>query len=294
MRFQRKKVAVALAYALGVGGVVAIATGPAYGQPAPAPAPAPGQPEYKEKISVTGTHIPTIAGETALPVQVITAQEIAAQGIQSATALIERLQTNSTTGSITLSSTEGNTGAGQSSASLRGLGAQRTLVLLNGRRLAISGFNGGSVDINMIPLSAVARVEVLTDGASAIYGSDAIAGVINFIMRSDYKGLEASAYYGDSDKGGGWVQRYTGTAGFGDLATQKFNIFGTVDYSKSGGLRAAQRSFASSAFRPDIPPGIDKTSGNSVPANVTTPVGTRNPTNPVCARPFSFPTPGQS
>src|SRR5215467_6311244 len=284
MRFQRRKVAVALAYALGVGGVMAVATGPAHGQPAPAPAP--GQPEYKEKISVTGTHIPTIAGETALPVQVITAQEIAAQGIQSATALIERLQTNSTTGSITLASTEGNTGAGQSSASLRGLGAQRTLVLLNGRRLAISGFNGGSVDINMIPLSAVARVEVLTDGASAIYGSDAIAGVINFIMRSDYKGLEASAYYGDSDKGGGWVQRYTGTAGFGDLATQKFNIFGTVDYSKYGGLKATNRSFSRSAFRPDIPPGLDKTSGNSVPANVSTPVGSRNPGNPECQPPF--------
>src|SRR5215470_16147582 len=108
MRFQRKKVAVALACALGAGGVIAVATGPALAQPAPAPAP--GQPEYREKISVTGTHIPTIQGETALPVQVITAQEIAAQGIQSAAVLVERLQTNSTTGSITLASTEGNTG----------------------------------------------------------------------------------------------------------------------------------------------------------------------------------------
>jgi iron complex outermembrane recepter protein len=281
MRFQRKKLAVALAYALGAGGAVTVLSGPVFAQPAPAPTT-----QYKEKISVTGTHIPTISGETALPVQVITADQIAREGIQSAAALVERLSVNSTTGAITLASTEGNTGAGQSSASLRGLGAQRTLVLLNGRRLAVSGFNGGSVDINSIPLSGIERVEVLTDGASAIYGSDAIAGVINFIMRSVYQGAEASAYYGDSTHGGGWVQRYSGTAGYGDLVTQKFNVFATVDYSEFGGLKAAQRSFSASAYRPDL--GLDKTSGRSIPANVGTPSGSRNPFAPQCAPPFSF------
>ena len=143
MRFQRRKLVTALAYALGAGTVVTVSTGPASGQQAAA-----GTPEYKERISVTGTHIPTIQGETALPVQVITADEIQREGIQSVAALVERLAANSSTGGITMAGTTGNTGAGLSAASLRGLGSQRTLVLINGRRLAVSGFsNGGAVDI---------------------------------------------------------------------------------------------------------------------------------------------------
>src|SRR5438552_3321538 len=88
---------------------------------------------------------------------------------------------------------------------------------------------GGAATLNAIPLSAIERVEILTDGASAIYGTDAIAGVINFILRQDFTGIDAYAFYGDSEKGGGQEQRYNVTAGWGDLGKDKFNIFGTFD-----------------------------------------------------------------
>lgn len=280
MRFPRKKIAVALAYALGAGSVVGVSTGPFAQTTGTA---------FTEKVEVTGSHIPTIQGETALPVQVITQEDIQRQGLQTTADLIERLSANSTTGSLTLSSTEGNSASGISSPSLRGLGAQRTLVLLDGKRLSVNGFTGLSVDINSIPIAAVERVEILTDGASAIYGSDAIAGVINLILRTSYQGAEGTLYYGSAQYGGGYQAQYSGTAGYGDLATQKFNAFVTGNYQQYGGLKAAQRSFSSSAYRPDL--GIDKTSGNTVPGNVSVPgVGTRNPANPVCAPPFSYPT----
>src|SRR5207248_3323904 len=131
--------------------------------------------------------------------------------------------------------------AGYAAASLRGLGSSRTLVLLNGKRLATTAFSGTSVDLNAIPLSAIERVEVLTDGASAIYGTDAIAGVINFILRQDYTGIEAFAFYGDSEKGGGQEQRYSVTGGWGDLGRDKFNLFGTFDYHKIDAIAATQR-----------------------------------------------------
>ena len=206
--------------------------------------------------------------------------------------LIERLSSNSSIGGINLQAAEGASSVGYAAASLRGLGSARTLVLLNGRRLANTAFSGTSLDINSIPLAAIERVEVLTDGASAIYGTDAIAGVINFILRKDFTGVEASAYYGDSQHGGGETQRYNVTAGWGDLARDKINVFGTVDYNKIDPIAARQRPFSKSAYIPDAGGGVfDKTSGNSIPGNVAIPgVGTFNPGNPACLPPYSFPT----
>ena len=112
---------------------------------------------------------------------------------------------------------------GYAAASLRGLGAQRTLVLLNGRRLANTAFSGAAVDINSIPLSAIERVEVLTDGASAIYGTDAIAGVINFILRKDFSGVEALRLLrrlASRAAAGAALQRRRG--GWGDLDQRPF------------------------------------------------------------------------
>jgi outer membrane receptor protein involved in Fe transport len=97
---------------------------------------------------------------------------------------------------------------------------------------------------------------VLTDGASAIYGTDAIAGVINFIMRKDFTGVEATAYYGDSEQGGGARQHYNIAAGWGDLTKDKFNAFVTVDYQKQDNVRAAQRNFSKSAYIPDAAGGV--------------------------------------
>src|SRR6478735_8710308 len=187
MNFQRSKVATALAYILGVGGAVSLTAANAQSS----------SPDIR--VDVTGSNIKRIEGEGALPVQVITRQEIEQVGIQTAMGVVERLSANSSIGGLNLQGSEGATGVGYAAASLRGLGSARTLVLLNGRRLANTAFSGTSVDINSIPLSAIERVEVLTDGASAIYGTDAIGGVINFILRRDFTGAEVSVYYGDSE-----------------------------------------------------------------------------------------------
>ncbi len=136
---------------------------------------------------------------------------------------------------------------------------------------------------------------MLTDGASAIYGTDAIAGVINFIMRKDFTGVEASAYYGDSDQGGGKVQRYNATAGWGDLTKDKVNVFGSVDYNKIDAIAANQRNFSKTAYHPRTPRAAvyDKTSGNSLPGNIFWPNrGHGSPAFPTCLPPYSFATSG--
>jgi iron complex outermembrane recepter protein len=282
MRFQRKKLAGALAYALGAGGAFVVA-----GTPAEA---------ADIKVEVTGSSIRRVESEGALPIQTITRDDIDRQGIQSTAELVDRLSANSSIGGLNAAGVVGSTATGYASASLRGLGSQRTLVLLNGRRTANNAFSGATVDLNSIPLSAIERVEVLTDGASAVYGTDAIAGVINFILRKDYTGAEASAYYGDSDNGGGTSQRYNVSAGWGDLTKDKVNIYGSLDYKKDDAVAAAQRKFSKTAYMPNADGGVyDKTSGNSFPGNVFLPAvpgrpkgTTQNPTYPNCAPPYSF------
>ena len=282
MIFEHKQVAAAIALSLGAGGVSTLV------------APAQAQ---DLRIDVTGSNIRRVGGDGALPVQIITREDIEREGIQTAFGVVERLSANSSIGGLNLQGSEGATLAGYASASLRGLGASRTLVLLNGRRLSNTAFSGTSVDINSIPLSAIERVEVLTDGASAIYGTDAEAGVINFILRKDFRGVEAYAYYGDSENGGGKVQRYNVTGGWGDLAKDKFNVFATLDYNKIDPIAANEREFSKTAFLQFAGGGggtsfvFDRSSGNSIPGNVFIPdVGTRNPANPGCMPPFSFPT----
>jgi iron complex outermembrane recepter protein len=284
MLFQRRKVASALALLMGAGGTAAIL------------APAQAQ---DIRVDVTGTNIRRVEAEGALPVQVITRADIEREGIQTAISLVERLSSNSSVGGLNLSGSEGGTLVGYQSASLRGLGGPRTLVLLNGRRLTNTAFSGTTVDINSIPLSAIERVEVLTDGASAIYGTDAIAGVINFITRQDFTGVEFNAFYGDSQNGGGEQQRYNISGGWGNLSTDRFNIWGSLDYYKVEEIRASDRPYSATAYLPNAPGGVfDRTSGNSIPGNVFLPAvpgragQTRSPANPACLPPFSFPTAG--
>ena len=161
------------------------------------------------------------------------------------------------------------------------MGGARTLVLINGRRLANTAFSGTTVDINSIPLSAIERIEILTDGASAIYGTDAIAGVINFILRKDFQGAEVYAFYGDSQHGGGESQRYNVAAGWGDLDRDRFNVFGYGRLQQDRfDHRLASDAFETS-YQPFAPGGVfDKTSGNSIPGNVFIPVGRRRRPDP--------------
>jgi iron complex outermembrane recepter protein len=247
------------------------------------------------KVDVTGSNLRQAEGEGALPVQVITRTDLTNQGVQTAQEILDKISANMSFGSFNEAGGVGSSFTGFTGASLRGLGYQRTLVLLNGRRIAPYAQSGGQgVDLNAIPVSALARVEILKDGASAIYGADAIAGVINFILRTDYEGYEAYSYYGNSQDGGGQAWRINGTAGKGNLARDGWNAFVTFDYLNQDAVTASQRApWGSSAFQPGL--GVDALSSNSYPANidVVTPGGTdtRNPGNPACQRPYSFPTP---
>lgn len=227
---------------------------PVVAQQTPAPSstpatPAPPAAAKIEKVEVTGSSIKRVADEGALPLQVITKDEIDKAGIVSAEQLMSVISANgagrdnmSTNVGITANFADRNN-FGAASANLRGLGSASTLVLLNGRRMSSSGARGVAVDLNSIPLAAVQRVEVLKDGASAIYGTDAIGGVINFILRRDYKGLEGTVFADITDDGGGDITRGSVVGGFGDLATNRFNVMGTVTFDKQEGLRGSQRSF---------------------------------------------------
>jgi iron complex outermembrane receptor protein len=193
-----------------------------------------------DRIEVTGSAIKRTDAETALPVTIITREDIDRAGAVSTEDLLRRI----TASTAMMSDTNQGVGYAVSNANLRGLGASSTLVLLNGRRLAnhafgsIGGFGGTptAVDLNSIPFSAIERVEVLRDGASAIYGTDAVGGVVNFITRTDYRGGEATVNYGrPEDNIGGTEQGASVVYGVGDLSRQGWNLLltGRVQYNKS-------------------------------------------------------------
>ena len=118
-------------------------------------------------------------------------------------------------------------------------------MLLNGRRLANHAFDAAAVDLNAIPLAAIDRIEVLRDGASAIYGTDAIGGVINFILKRELVGLNVDAQVMKPQKsGGGDTQRVSVAGGFGSLSDQRFNVMATLDWRKQDVLAAADRDFS--------------------------------------------------
>jgi iron complex outermembrane receptor protein len=249
------------------------------------------------KIEVTGSHIPRIEGESGLPVQIITREELINGGVQTMQELLERISANQSLGGFNEAQGLNSNKPGFTAASLRGLGFVRTLVLLNGRRLAPYAAGGFSVDLSSIPASALERVEILKDGASAVYGSDAIGGVINFILRKDFQGAEVNANYFATEHGGGNNGRFNATAGYGDLAKDRFNVLLSADYFKQDRLKASQRESTKTGYLPWL--GVDTTTFNSVPANIFQPGfgGARNPTIPAtgttpasCLPPFSFPT----
>ncbi len=214
-----------------------------------------------QRVEITGSSIKRIAKEGALPVEVITARQLEDQGIVTAEQLIATLNVNgngsdnlASNADVTSGAQRGNNGA--SSANLRGQGADSTLVLLNGRRIATHGMKGSAVDLNSIPMAAVDRIEVLKDGASAIYGTDAIGGVINFILKKDYKGLEAQAFVDVTEAGGSEIGRASITGGWGDLQKDGWNVLATFAHSENKALRGDQRDFVN-AFQPDRGVSVD-------------------------------------
>ena len=246
-----------------------------------------------ERVEVTGSSIKRIDAEGALPVTVIKREELDKLGVTTAAELLDRISANNGGGYNATLALGDAARPGFSGASLRGLGSTNTLILLNGRRLAVFAFDGGGVNLSSIPLATIQRVEILRDGASAVYGSDAIGGVINFITNKDFVGGIVEADYASTDHRGGNYGSATATIGFGDLTTNGFNVFGTFDWRKQGSIPANARSFSKTAYIPTE--GVNRLSSNSIPANVSTSAGLVNPYAPryvgqaaSCSPPASF------
>jgi iron complex outermembrane receptor protein len=209
-----------------------------------------------QRVEVTGSSIKRVAKEGALPVQVISFDQIEKQGITTTEQLVRTLSANGTgadnmtSGNNVFGADADRVSGGASFASLRGLGPSSTLVLLNGRRIATHGASGKSVDLNSIPLGAISRVEILKDGASAIYGTDAIGGVINFILKTNYNGVEASVSTNDTQAGGGATRRASILAGTGSLESDRYNIMASLTVDKAERLNGSDRSFVN-GFQPE-------------------------------------------
>lgn len=192
-----------------------------------------------EEIVVTGTHIRGTQNRT-LPTTVLDKQYIESTGLSTTTSLIESLPQNFALASQSGVIVPGNSGAAAqgSSINLRGLGEGTTLVLLNGRRMAL-GFTGSAVDVSALPLSAMERVEVLTDGASALYGSDAIGGVVNFVLRRDFDGAETRIRSGWAEGG---MNEYRLSQALGNVWSTG-NALVSLEYYDRDLLPASERDF---------------------------------------------------
>src|SRR5690349_8513732 len=222
MKEIKRKIPLAVIAALGIG---TVAVTPAMAQ----------QAQKVEKIEVTGSNIKRVDAETSTPVLVISKDDIANSG---KTNLAEYLQSLPLDGMGSLPTTFGNGfAAGATAISLRGLGANATLVLLNGRRMALypraDDLQKMFSDLSSVPVEAIERIEILKDGASAIYGSDALAGVVNIILRKDFTGaigkIEGGiSRYSDAQSWKGGL-----IVGGGDLAKDKWNGFVNFEASKN-------------------------------------------------------------
>jgi iron complex outermembrane receptor protein len=228
-----------------------------------------------QRVEVTGSSIKRLAAEEALPVTTIKAEELEKQGLTTLADVMMALPQ-----SVSLQPSQAGAGT---NINLRGLGVNRTLVLLNGRRMANEAIADGYANLDTIPISALARVEVLRDGASSIYGSDAIGGVVNFITKREVQGGSATVQYVQPERtGGGDEQRVTLTFGKGSLDADGWNVYGTADFHQRSRLLLSDRA----GFIPDaaamtaigLPPGA-RSGGYATPANFTDSVH-KSATNP--------------
>ncbi|RZT10671.1 iron complex outermembrane recepter protein [Duganella sp. CF402] len=227
--------------------------------------------EQIQKVEITGSAIKRINVEGALPVQRLTQEQIAKTGAATVADLIQALP--SMQGFTIAAVAAGSNSGGRVSASIHNIGESYTLVLLNGRRIAPQG-SGSAINLNAIPMSAVERVEILTDGASALYGSDAIAGVINFILKKNLQGGSIEATLSQPGKShAGDSSNFSATYGFGDLEENRYNVMLSMRHDEQSQVKATDRSFANTSFRPFSWNGNnyiwDRSSNSSVPGNVT-------------------------
>jgi len=203
--------------------------------------------QVQEKIVITGSNIPRAESETAENVQVITAQQIQRSGEVTVADYLRTVSANFASNNETFSNSFAPGAAG---IAQRGLSQKNTLVLLNGRRIAVYGFaqnlEDTFVDLNVIPLTAVDRIEVLKSGASAIYGSDATAGVVNIILKQNSTDRIADAGISTTTSGGGGTRDAALSFGFGNFATDHYNVFTTAGFFKRDDLLESQRTYTAS------------------------------------------------
>jgi iron complex outermembrane recepter protein len=286
MAFQLNPVARTLALAFGGAASALLIALPASAQTT-------AQAQALERVEVTGSLIRRIEGETALPVTTLRVEELQKAGVTNAEQAVKYI-TQQQGGTVTSGSVSGTNGAA-AYADLRSLGATRTLVLLNGKRVAANPFAVVAVDLNTLPLSAVDRIETLSDGASAIYGTDAIAGVINFITRRSYQGAAVGAQVQIPEAGGAETYTADVLAGFGDLSRQGWNILGGINYRRQNPMGGTERDFSQTSYIPSR--GFNGLSPTTFPANYNQAgavagapptVPNTNPTLPNCFPPSSI------
>jgi iron complex outermembrane receptor protein len=233
-------------------------------------APAQAGEEEPQRVEIVGSHLKRPEQEGPTPITIYRRDDIEARG---ATLLSEFLLSLPFAGAGSFDDRANifSFHTGTAAISLRGLGPSATLVLLNGRRIAAYGLSLDDrrtfVDLNSIPMAAIDRIEVLRDGASAIYGADAIGGVVNIVLRGDFRGAEASVLAGRSTQGGAGKRYASVSIGTGDSASDGHNVLLIVDALKQDELRMSERAFSSSA---DLRPrgGVDTRSLFSVPPTV--------------------------
>lgn len=208
-----------------------------------------------EEVIVTGTRIKGLDLKGATQAIQLGRQDILDSGADSLGQLMQDLTvTGGGTGTFAPSTggpLSGDTPVGASSVSLRGLDVGSTLTLINGRRATVSSFAAGQasfIDLNSIPTAAVERVEILPTGASATYGADAVAGVVNYVLRRDYEGLEVSGSYGDSTESSN-DSRYNLNI-LGGWSNERHSVMGLVDYFKRDDLYDRDRDISQNSVRP--------------------------------------------
>jgi iron complex outermembrane receptor protein len=202
-----------------------------------------------ERVEITGSAIRRIEAEGSLPVQIFRREDIQRSGATNTVDLLQRLP--GIQGGTSEGTSVGGGGAGFAGVSIHNVGETRTLVLLNGRRLSTYGGqtltgSASAVDLNTIPIAAIERVEVLTDGASALYGSDAVAGVVNFITARNTQAGDITIGVSVPEQGGAEETRVTVSKGFGNLDTDGWNLLLAASADKRKKLDAVDRDFSKS------------------------------------------------
>lgn len=227
LRSLNKMVAISIASAIACDGGVAVAQGTA----------ATGD---LQEVTITGSRIKRLDLGGVGPIAVLTAEDIAATGVTSTEALLQRMSSSAGFAGNQTNAYWTGGGWGTAQVNLRGLGANRTLVLLNGRRVVFGGTGANSaVDLNMIPTSLIERIEVLKDGASAVYGADAVSGVVNIVTRRGFEGLEFDVKVGQTTRDDG--EENSGSLAFGANG-DRGGIMASLSYVRTQDVNMASRA----------------------------------------------------